>query len=69
VITHGTADSFALGRITGADGTLDRLSAHAGDLLRKDVGLIADLAAAADARPGIVLDAADATLAMMNHPR
>ncbi|WP_280319009.1 NAD(P)-dependent oxidoreductase [Nocardia wallacei] len=69
VITHGTADSFALGRVVAAGGTLDRLAAHAGDLLRKDVGLIADLADASGVRPGIVLDAADATLAFMNRTR
>lgn len=69
VISHGTANSFALGRIVAGGGTLDRLAAHAGGLLRKDVGLIADLAAAADAEPGIVLEAADATLAMIDHPR
>ncbi|MEV2218501.1 NAD(P)-dependent oxidoreductase [Nocardia vinacea] len=69
VISHGTADSFALGRVVSAGGTLDRIAAHAGPLLRKDVGLIADLAAAASAEPGIVLDAADATLAMIDHPR
>ena len=69
VIIHGTADSFALGRIAGTGGSLDRLAAHAAGLLRKDVGLIADLATTAGADPGIVLTAADATLAMMNSPR
>lgn len=68
VITHGTANSFALGRITGG-GTLERLAAHAAGLLRKDVGLIADLASDARTEPGIVLTAADATLAMMQSPR
>ncbi|GAA5052076.1 NAD(P)-dependent oxidoreductase [Nocardia callitridis] len=69
VITHGTADSFALGRVVSAGGTLDRIAQHAGGLLRKDVGLVAGLAGAADVRPGVVLDAADATLTMMDHPR
>ncbi|QXQ15330.1 NAD(P)-dependent oxidoreductase [Skermania piniformis] len=69
VITHGTANSFALGRIVSAGGTLDRLAQHAGDLLRKDVGLIAELAASAGVTPGIELDAADATLALMNRRR
>ncbi|WP_024804553.1 NAD(P)-dependent oxidoreductase [Nocardia sp. BMG51109] len=69
VISNGTANSFALGRITSAGGTLDRLALHAGDLLRKDVGLIADLATAADVRPGIVLGAADATLDLMGKQR
>ncbi|MQY27681.1 NAD(P)-dependent oxidoreductase [Nocardia aurantia] len=69
VISHGTANSFALGRIVDAGGTLDRLAQHAGGLLRKDVGLIAELAESAGATPGVVLDAADATLNLMNHPR
>lgn len=69
VITHGTANSFALGRIVAAGGTVEQLAAHAGELLHKDVRLVADLAAAAGSTPGIVLDAADATLALMNRPR
>ncbi|MFE6921949.1 NAD(P)-dependent oxidoreductase [Nocardia sp. NPDC057663] len=69
VITHGTADSFALGRVVASGGTLDGLAVRAGDLLRKDVGLLADLAAAAAAEPGIELDAADAALAVMKRER
>ncbi|MFE3317130.1 NAD(P)-dependent oxidoreductase [Nocardia sp. NPDC059195] len=69
VITHGTADSFALGRVVASGGTLDGLAERAGDLLRKDVGLLAALAAAADAEPGIELDAADAALTVMKRER
>ncbi|HEY5855257.1 MAG TPA: NAD(P)-dependent oxidoreductase [Aldersonia sp.] len=69
VITHGTANSFALGRVVSAGGTLDRIGAHAGPLLRKDVGLVAALADAAGAERGIVLDAADATLDRMGQSR
>lgn len=69
VISNGTANSFALGRIVSAGGTLDRIALHAGDLLRKDVGLVADLADASGTDGGIVLDAADATLTMINRPR
>ncbi|MBO0855750.1 MAG: NAD(P)-dependent oxidoreductase [Nocardia sp.] len=69
VIAHGTANSFALGRIVDAGMTLDRLAQYAGELLRKDVGLVAALADAAGAAPGVVLDAADATLGIMKHPR
>ncbi|PXY33274.1 6-phosphogluconate dehydrogenase [Prauserella coralliicola] len=69
VVSHGTANSFALGRIIAAGGTLDRIAAHAGALLRKDVGLVADLASADGATPGVVLDAADAALAEMDRPR
>jgi hypothetical protein len=41
----------------------------AGTLLQKDVRLIVELAERAAARGGAVLDAADATLALMGHPR
>ena len=69
VISHGTANSFALSRIVSAGGTVDRIAQHAGHLLRKDVALLADLASAAEAPTGVVLDAADATLALMDLPR
>jgi 3-hydroxyisobutyrate dehydrogenase-like beta-hydroxyacid dehydrogenase len=69
VITHGTANSFALGRVVAAGGTLDRLAQHAGDLLHKDVSLVADLAQAAGADGGIVLGTADATLGLMGRSR
>jgi len=47
VISHGSGNSFALDRVASAGGTLARVGEHAGHLLRKDVTLIADLAAAA----------------------
>ncbi len=83
VIAHGSGSSFALGRIAEAGGTLDRMAPIAGPLLQKDVRLLADLADAASASAGagagaarrpsqsppVVLAAADAALALMNHPR
>jgi 3-hydroxyisobutyrate dehydrogenase-like beta-hydroxyacid dehydrogenase len=69
VISHGTANSFALGRVASAGGTLDRIAAHAGSILRKDVQLVATLADTSDVRTGIVVTAADAALARMNKPR
>ncbi|MGW5384325.1 NAD(P)-dependent oxidoreductase [Nocardia sp. NPDC003963] len=69
VIGNGSGNSFALGRILAGGGTLDQIAAHAGDLLRKDVRLISELAAAADITPGVVLDTADATLGLMGRPR
>lgn len=69
VITHGTANSFALSRIVSAGGTLERIAQHAGTLLQKDVGLIAELATTADASTGVVLTAADATLELMEYRR
>ena len=49
VISHGSGNSFALERVASAGGTLARIGEHAGHLLRKDVQLIADVAAAAPA--------------------
>jgi 3-hydroxyisobutyrate dehydrogenase-like beta-hydroxyacid dehydrogenase len=83
VISHGSGSSFALGRITAAGGTLDRMAPIAGPLLQKDVRLVAELAAAANPlagtgadpggrspqSPAVVLAAADAALALMNYPR
>ncbi|WP_202125142.1 NAD(P)-dependent oxidoreductase [Actinomadura physcomitrii] len=69
VVSHGSGASFALDRVASGGGTLDRIAAHAGGLLRKDVGLVAGIAAAAGAEPGAVLAAADAALAAMKHPR
>jgi 3-hydroxyisobutyrate dehydrogenase-like beta-hydroxyacid dehydrogenase len=69
VISRGSANSFALNSIKGSGGTLERLAGLAGSLLQKDVRLVADLADKAGAVPGAVLDAADAALAIMEHPR
>jgi hypothetical protein len=55
--------------VASAGGTLDRIAAHAGPILRKDVQLVATLADAADVRTGIVVTAADAALARMSNPR
>lgn len=68
VVSHGTANSFALGRVVSAGG-LDRIAGHAGDLLKKDVGLIAEIADAAGVAPGITFTAADATLDKMGRSR
>ena len=51
LISHGSGNSFALERVASAGGTLARVGEHAGHLLRKDVKLIADLAATAPAGP------------------
>ena len=69
VMSHGSANSFALGAIGGAGGTLDRMAPVAGPLLQKDVRLIAQISADAGATPGVVLTAADDALGLMNHQR
>ncbi len=69
VIGRGSGNSFALNVLGGDTAGLDRLAGLAGALLQKDVRLVADLADAAAVPGGAVLDAADATLALMEHPR
>jgi len=68
-MTGWAGGGIALGRVASAGGTLDRIAAHAGAVLRKDIHLMAALAAAADVPAGIVVTAADAALARMGHPR
>jgi 3-hydroxyisobutyrate dehydrogenase-like beta-hydroxyacid dehydrogenase len=68
VVSRGSGNSFALNALGGVGG-LEPLAGLAGTLLQKDVRLIAELAERAAAHPGAVLDAADATLALMGHPR
>jgi 3-hydroxyisobutyrate dehydrogenase len=69
VISRGSGNSFALNVLGGDTAGLERLAGMAGALLQKDVRLIADVAGAATAAGGAVLDAADATLSLMEHPR
>ena len=64
----GSGNSFAL-NVIGDEGTLDRMAGLAGTLLQKDVRLIVDLAEQVATRAGAVLDAADAALTLMDHPR
>ncbi|MYR06745.1 NAD-binding protein [Gordonia sp. SID5947] len=66
VITRGSANSFALGRVAAAGGTLDQLAKHAGGLLRKDVGLLEGIAGDRGREHGdAVLAAAHAALDRM----
>jgi 3-hydroxyisobutyrate dehydrogenase-like beta-hydroxyacid dehydrogenase len=69
VISSGSAQSFALARVADAGGTVDRIAAHAGSTLAKDVRLMADLAEAAGAQTESVLAAAESALALMNQQR
>jgi 3-hydroxyisobutyrate dehydrogenase-like beta-hydroxyacid dehydrogenase len=68
VVSRGSGNSFAL-NVVGGEASLDRLAGLAGTLLQKDVRLVVDLAEGAAASAGAVLDAADAALALMDHPR
>ena len=69
VLTCGSANSSALNSIAAMGGSLDVLSQIAGKLLQKDVRLVVDIADKGGASPSAVLDAADAALALMGHPR
>ena len=68
VISRSSGNSFAL-NVVGGSGGLDLLAGHAGPLLQKDVRLVVDLAERAAVDGSAVLDAADAALALMEHPR
>jgi len=68
VISRSSGHSFALNALGGIGG-LDRLADVAGGLLQKDVRLVVDVADRAGVTAGAVLDAAEATLALMGHPR
>jgi 3-hydroxyisobutyrate dehydrogenase len=68
VISRGSGNSFAL-NVIGPGGGLEGLAGLAGTLLQKDVRLTVDLADQAGALGGAVLEAADAALALMGHPR
>lgn len=69
VLSRGSGNSFALTIMAQTGGTLDQLAPQAGPLLRKDVRLVAGLAEAQGAEAGAVLDAADAALLLLGHPR
>ena len=68
VVSRSSGNCFALNALGGVGG-LERLAGLAGTLLQKDVRLVVDLADRAAAPAGAVLDAADATLTLMGHPR
>jgi len=68
VVSRSSGNSFALNTLGGIGG-LERLAGLAGTLLQKDVRLVVDLADQAAAHGGAVLDAADAALTLMEHPR
>lgn len=69
VISHGSGASFALSRVAAAGGTLAPMAPNAGPLLRKDVRLVTELAAALGTPSGMVLTAADDALTRMDHRR
>ncbi len=69
VLRHGSGNSFAVNVLRGPDFGLGPMGAMAGPLLQKDARLVVDLAGAAGAQPGVVLEAADAALDSMGCQR
>lgn len=63
VLTAGTARSFALDSIAAAGGSIERIATHAGNLLRKDVGLVGEIAGAEKISGNATFRAAQETLA------
>jgi len=69
VMANGSGGSFGLTVIRGSQGDLASMVGEAGALLRKDVGLLAQLAGAVDADEGLIWEAADDALRRMRSPR
>jgi 3-hydroxyisobutyrate dehydrogenase len=69
VLVAGSGRSYGLELVAGLRFTAAALAPHAGPLLQKDVGIAADVAAAAGVDLGALLEVADAALEVMQHPR
>jgi 3-hydroxyisobutyrate dehydrogenase len=69
VLAHGSGASFGAGMVGRTGGSLSQLSTNVGPLLQKDVRIVAALAESDGAKPGAVLDAADAALNSMGASR
>ncbi|MFJ3774583.1 NAD(P)-dependent oxidoreductase [Streptomyces sp. NPDC090075] len=69
VLAHGSGASFAANLLANMGCSVVPLGDHTGRLLQKDARLVADLAQVADIKAGTVLDAADAALVSLGHPR
>jgi 3-hydroxyisobutyrate dehydrogenase-like beta-hydroxyacid dehydrogenase len=69
VLASGSGRSYGLELTSGMGFTAAPLAAHAGPLLQKDVGIAAEVARDAAVDLGVLLAAADAALAVLQHPR
>jgi 3-hydroxyisobutyrate dehydrogenase len=69
VLAHGSGASFAANLLADMGCSVVPLGDHTGRLLQKDARLVTDLARSADVKAATVLDAADAALLSMGHPR
>ncbi|GAB92342.1 NAD(P)-dependent oxidoreductase [Gordonia rhizosphera] len=69
VISHGTGASFAMSLLGPRGGEFGTLATTAGPLLRKDVGILAELLGDNEFGNGPLWDAADGALGRMGAPR
>jgi 3-hydroxyisobutyrate dehydrogenase-like beta-hydroxyacid dehydrogenase len=69
VLASGSGRSYGVELVSSAGFTAAPLAAHAGALLQKDVGIVAEVAADAAIDLGVLLSAADEALAVLRHPR
>ncbi len=69
LLSRASGRSYGAALLRAPDFDLAASASKAGPLLRKDVGLLVDLARSAGVEPGPVLDAADSALTSMGLPR
>ena len=68
VLTSSSGNSFALGAYARMGG-IEPMKAVAAPLLRKDLGILDELARERNADPGAIVDTADRALAVLGNPR
>jgi 3-hydroxyisobutyrate dehydrogenase len=68
-IAKGSGRSYGFDITAGMGFSPAPLGDHAGPLLRKDVGIVAELAAGTSTSADVLFDAADVALEIMRHPR
>lgn len=67
-LCRGSGRSFSLEVFVGL-GSFDVIADHVGPIMSKDIALFAAEARDAASEPGVLLDAADRFLALLDHPR
>jgi 3-hydroxyisobutyrate dehydrogenase len=67
-LCNGSGRSFSLEVFVGL-GSFDAIAGHVGPIMAKDIGLFEHEARGAAADPGVLLDAADRFLTLLDHPR
>jgi 3-hydroxyisobutyrate dehydrogenase len=67
-LTSGSGRSFSLEVFVGLR-SFAPIADHVGPIMAKDIGLFAQEARGSEVEPGVLLDAADRFLALLDHPR